>query len=398
LSERFARDEGRVRGWLTWDEAFRDASAPAVRQWALKNRRRVDYFKYLQFVADEQLAAVASEAKALAIGLYLDVAVGVDLNSADVWAAPADYVLEETVGAPPDPLGPDGQNWGLPPPDPAAMLAADGAAFTQLLASNMAHAGALRLDHVMALRRLFCIPRGKVASDGAYVTYPFDELLALATAQSERARCLIVGEDLGTVPEGFRERLEREAIFSYRLLLFERDDDGSFRGPDRYPGLALATPTTHDLPTLTGWFSARDVATRERIGLLAPENAERARLGRRLDALRLIDALSAHGALDPASVPALQACVSHPPSEATAYDPLVRAAYRYLAASPAKLVLVQLDDALGEFEQVNIPGTFVEYPNWRRKNGADLDVIARDARIAALASDVDERVKGEARK
>ena len=393
LTEKFATDEGRIRGWLTWDDAFRDAGAPLVREWAAKNRRRVDYFKYLQFVADEQLAAVADAARAMSIGLYLDVAVGVDINSADVWADPGAYVLDETIGAPPDPLGPYGQNWGLPPLDPATMLRSGGAAFAELLATNMAHAGALRLDHVMALMRLFRIPRGKIAADGAYVAYPFDELLDLAATQSVRSGCLIVGEDLGTVPDGFRDRMEREAILSYRLLLFERDDDGSFRAPWRYPRLSLATGTTHDVPTLAGWFAARDVAARERIGLLSPDEAEHGRSVRRVEASRLIEALAAHGELDAVTFDAMHRTLDARPDGATELEPLVRAAYRYLASSPAKLVLVQLDDAALEFEQVNLPGTFVEYPNWRRKNRVDLDEIASDPRISALASDVDERVR-----
>jgi len=393
LTEKFATDEGRIRGWLTWDETYRDASAPAVATWAAKNRRRVEYFKYLQFVAEEQLADVAAAARAMSIGLYLDVAVGVDINSADVWTDPAAYVLDETIGAPPDPLGPFGQNWGLPPLDPVTMLDGGAAAFAELLEKNMTHAGALRLDHAMALMRLFRIPRGKVAAEGTYVAYPFDDLLGVAATQSVRSHCLIVGEDLGTVPDGFRDRMEREAIFSYRLLLFERDDDGTFRAPGRYPSFSLATGTTHDVPTLPGWFAARDVAVRENIGLVTPEEAEHARGVRRVEASRLIDALATHGELDAATFDAMHRTLDARPDDAAALEPLVGASYRYLASSPAKLVLVQLDDAALEFEQVNLPGTFVEYPNWRRKNGVDIDGIANDPRIAALASDVDERVR-----
>jgi len=402
LTEKFASDGGRVRGWLTWDEAYRDAASEHVREWAAKNRRRVEYFKYLQFLADEQLAAVAEAARPLGIGLYLDVAVGVDINSADVWSDRAAYVLDETVGAPPDPLGPHGQNWGLPPLDPARMLDEGGAAFSELLAANMAHAGALRLDHAMALMRLFRIPRGSIAAEGTYVEYPFEELLRLAVTASVRAGCVIVGEDLGTVPDGFRERMEREAILSYRVLLFERDDDGSFRAPERYPAPALATGTTHDVPTLVGWFAGRDLAARERIGLLAPEEAAFARSVRRVDASRMLDAFAAHGALDHETFAAMHRLLDRAALrqaqgddgvEAAEYEPLVAAAYRYLAASPAKLVLVQLDDAALEFEQVNLPGTFGEYPNWRRKNGLDVGGIASSERIAALASDVDARVK-----
>ena len=393
LTERFASDEGRTRGWLTWDDAFRDPNAPSVRDWAARNRRRVEYFKYLQFVADEQLAAAADAARSMAIGLYLDVAVGVDMNSADVWADPEGYVLDETIGAPPDPLGPAGQNWGLPPPNPEVMLREGGAAFVELLATNMSHAGALRLDHVMALMRLFRIPRGKIAAEGSYVDYPFEELLALASTESVRSACLIVGEDLGTVPDGFRDRMEREAILSYRLLLFERDGDGSFRAPERYPILSLATGSTHDVPTLAGWCAGRDLTLRERIGLLSPEEADHERRVRRVDVSRLLDALRANGDLDHETFEAMHRTLDASPDRAALLAPLVRAAYCYVASSPAKLVLVQLDDAALEFEQVNVPGTFIEYPNWRRKNGVDVACIASDPWIAALASDVDERVR-----
>jgi 4-alpha-glucanotransferase len=196
--------------------------------------------------------------------------------------------------------------------------------------------------------------------------------------------------------------MEREAILSYRVLLFERDDDGSFRAPERYPAPALATGTTHDVPTLVGWFAGRDIAARERIGLLAPEEATFARGVRRVDASRMLDAFAAHGALDRETFAAMHRMLDRRhdaqaqgdnDADAAAYEPLVAAAYRYLAASPAKLVLVQLDDAALEFEQVNLPGTFGEYPNWRRKNGLDVGGIASSERIAALASDVDERVK-----
>jgi 4-alpha-glucanotransferase len=202
--------------------------------------------------------------------------------------------------------------------------------------------------------------------------------------------------------------MEREAILSYRVLLFERDDDGSFRAPERYPAPALATGTTHDVPTLVGWFAGRDIAVRERIGLLTPEEAAFARGVRCVDASRLLDALALHGALDLETVAAMHRVLALRQAQgdgqsddggdagggdADEYGPLVAAAYRYLAASPAKLVLVQLDDAALEFEQVNLPGTFGEYPNWRRKNGLDLSGIASSERIAALASDVDELVK-----
>ncbi len=394
LTERFARDGGRVRGWQTWPEEFRDARAPAVRLWAAKARRRVDYFKYLQWLADEQLAAVAAEARALAVGLYLDVAVGVDVNSADVWSDPSAYVLDATAGAPPDPLGPEGQNWGLPPLAPEAMLRDGGAAFAELLAANMRHAGALRLDHAMALVRLFWIPRGKTPAEGAYVAYPFDRLLAIARAESARARCAIVGEDLGNVPNGFRDRMECERILSYRVLLFERDDDGSFKAPGAYPQLALATATTHDLPTLPGWALGRDIEARRRIGLTSQANACSALATRRVEVSRLLDAFRTHGTLDGEAFERLHRTIDARSDDAGAYATLVRAAYGFLAQTPARVVLLQLDDAALEFDQVNLPGTYNEYPNWRRKNRLGIAEIAHGDLVAALSEDLVTRVKG----
>ncbi len=394
LTERFAADEGRIRGWRTWDEPLHDADSSQVRAWARKSRRRIDYFKYLQWQADEQLAAVAAEARSMTIGLYLDVAVGVDVNSADVWSDRDSYVLDATVGAPPDPLGPYGQNWGLPPLSPEAMLRDGGAVFAELLAANMRHAGALRLDHAMALLRLFWIPLGKTPADGAYVTYPFEELLAIARAQSALGRCTIVGEDLGNVPNGFRERMEFERILSYRLLLFEREGDGAFKPPESYPSLALATGTTHDLPTLPGWVLGRDIATRRRIGFATDEITGEALAARRVDASRLLAALRGHGLLDEAGFERLHRTLDLRSEEPEDYAALVRAAYGYLARTPARIVLVQLDDAVLEIDQVNLPGTFTEYPNWRRKSRLGLAEIARDERIAALADEVGSRVKG----
>ena len=216
----------------------------------------------------------------------------------------------------------------------------------------------------------------------------------VASAESVRARCLIVGEDLGTVPEGFRERMEWQGILSYRVLLFEREDDGSFKAPERYPALAVATATTHDLPPLPGWAVGRDIDSWDRTGLLPPEWSQTARLARRIDVSRLLEALRRSGELDDTAFEAAHRTVDARSQDPASYDELVRAVYRYLAKTPARLVLVALDDALAEFDQVNLPGTFFEYPNWRRKNAFDLERIASDGRIATLAAEVRERVKG----
>lgn len=396
LAERFAREPGGSRHWQQWPPAYRDAGSEEVRTWAARARKRVEYYKYLQWLAEDQLAAVARDASALAIGLYLDVAVGVAADAADVWADPGAYDLASHVGAPPDPLGPAGQDWGLPPPRPKAMLRDGGAGFSAMLAHNMAHAGALRLDHVMALRRLFTIPRGARASEGRYVDYPFEELLAVVSARSRDARCVVVGEDLGTVPEGFRPRLEREGLLSYRLLPFQRDAEGAFLPPDRYPVLALATASTHDLPTLAGWVLGRDVAIRERLGIFSADEAERARVERTRDVTALGDALVRAGVLAGAERDAAFETVAAVERDATAIAPLARATYGYLARSAAKLVVVALDDAVGEVEQINLPGTNAEYANWRRKQRATIDEIFDRPDIVALARDVSVAVRGQA--
>jgi (1->4)-alpha-D-glucan 1-alpha-D-glucosylmutase len=392
LNERYARDGGRTRGWLTWPQSYRDPRGSAVSRFARRERARIDFYKYLQFVAHEQLAAVAADAQSA--GLYLDMAVGVDANSADVWSDREAYLLDRTVGAPPDPLGPLGQNWGLAPFDPVALEAGGGRTFAALLHDATRFAAALRIDHVMSLLRLFQIPLGSDAAHGEYVAYPFELLLGLTAEASNAARCVIVGEDLGTVPDGFRERMESAAILSYRLLLFERDGGGNFHAPPAYPKLALATATTHDLPTLPGWVLGRDLDVRAAFGELDAAALAAARALRRLDATRLLEAVQAAGELSHDEVETLHGRIDAGERDAGAYAPLVAAAYRFLAQSPARIVLVQLDDALGEIDQVNLPGTYGEYPNWRRKARIRLDDIACDESIARLAAGVRARVRG----
>jgi 4-alpha-glucanotransferase len=393
LDEYFS-ERGSARGWLSWPEDYREPGSAAVARFAGAERARIDYFLYVQWLATAQLDAANAEARGLGIGLYFDLAVGVWPGGADVWSDRPAFVFGKSIGAPPDPLGPDGQDWGFPPPDPAALAENGGARYAALLAANMRHAAALRLDHAMALQRLFLIPFGGHARDGTYVDYPFELLLSVLARESERAGCLVVGEDLGTVADGFRERMGRARILSYRLLEFERWDDGSFKPPEDYPQLALATTGTHDLPTLPGWALGRDIALRRDLGLLPPEDAER-ELARRNDELgRLLEALVRHGALSPENAAKIAwAAGEHDPNP-DSYRALVVAAYRYLAGTPAALVIVQLDDVLLEFDQVNVPGTALEYPNWRRRLTVELDAIATNETVVAVAAELRERVAG----
>ncbi|HEY5348945.1 MAG TPA: 4-alpha-glucanotransferase [Candidatus Lustribacter sp.] len=370
---RFAIHEALVarygRESALWPAGLRSGEDEATAAFAREEPRAIEFSMYLQWCATEQLDAVAAAARAHGIALYRDLAVGVESGGAEAWGA-RDYVTTASVGAPPDILNAQGQDWGLPPLSPATLERDAYATFAGLLADNMGDAGALRIDHAMSLMRLFWIPRGGHPAEGAYVSYPFDDLLAIVVRESVRAHCMVVGEDLGTVPAGFRDKMAANNILSYRILLFERDRNGAFLPPDAYPELALATPGTHDLPPLAGWIEGDDIALHERLGLIDPETAQQTRLARESGVAQLRAALCAGGDLrerDPDT------------------ESVVLGAYRYLARSPARIVMLQIEDALGERSPVNIPGTNLEYPNWRRKLRDDLETIETGRRLERFA-------------
>jgi len=233
LQERFHRESPEIWGWPVWPEPYRDPASPAVRRFASAHVDRLDFHAYLQWQFELQLEAVAVQARSrgLGIGLYRDLAVGVDSGGAETWSAQSLYALTARVGAPPDMYNLKGQNWGLPPLDPVALRAAGYGPFIDTLRANMKHAGALRIDHAMALTRLYWIPLDGSPRHGAYVNYPLDDLLSIVALESVRNRCLVVGEDLGTVPAQFSDALRARGVLSYRLLYFETADDGSFRPP-----------------------------------------------------------------------------------------------------------------------------------------------------------------------
>ena len=382
IMEHVRATDADVYGWMQWPSELRDRTSPAVRDFEAAYARRIEYYCMLQWLADRQLASAAQAASGMPIGLYRDLAVGVDLSSADVWNDPHAYVLGLSVGAPPDPLNAAGQNWGLPPLNPRVLAQRGYAQFVALLRANMRHAGALRIDHVMGLRRLFCLPRA--ASGGAYLNYDFDAMLGIVALESQRNRCTIVGEDLGTVPEGFRERTQAARIFSCSVLFFEREEDGRFRSRDRYPGDAVASTGTHDLPTLAGYWTERDVAVRERLRWESGDALERDRAEHAFTRERLLDALVHAGAMDEAQAAAL-APLGAQLSSAQLAELLV-AAYRYLAGARSRLILVQLEDAVGSDEQVNVPGTVDEEPNWRRKIGVPLEDLDTHPIVRAIVA------------
>ncbi|MGH7684643.1 MAG: 4-alpha-glucanotransferase, partial [Vulcanimicrobiaceae bacterium] len=246
MKARKRKDPG-TYGWLQWPDELREPTGQAVDEFARRHAEDVEFYEFLQWLADAQLENAVRLAHPMAIGLYRDLAVGVDANSADVWADRAAYCLNVCVGAPPDPLNPRGQNWALPPLDPQVLRARAYAPYIALLRANMRHAGALRIDHVMGLMRLFCIPMGATAAEGTYINYRFEEMLGILALESHRNRCMIVGEDLGTVPDGFRSRLAAARIFGCRLLYFEREYSGDFRPPEAYDRDVVASTGTNDV-------------------------------------------------------------------------------------------------------------------------------------------------------
>ncbi|MEO6340319.1 MAG: 4-alpha-glucanotransferase, partial [Caulobacteraceae bacterium] len=359
--------------WQTWPSGLNVAAGHAVDAFAVAHPERVRFHQFLQWLCDGQLAQ-AARAGDLALGLYRDLAVGAAPDGAEAWANADMLSWGVSIGAPPDPLGPEGQVWGLPPPDPHRWRAAGYAPFISLLRANMRHAGALRIDHVMGLARLFWVPEGAHGEDGAYVGYPLQDLLGELALESERARCLVIGEDLGTVPYGFHEALERAHVLSYRVLPFERDGT-VYRQPWRYPRQAVACVASHDLPTLAGWWNGADIKERGALGLSTAVETTGALAARETEKAALLEALVEAGVIQSGAV-------------FDGLDPaLVAAITAYVASTPSALALVQIDDLAGEQEAVNLPGTDRERPNWRRKVARLVpELFGQEPAVATLAS------------
>jgi 4-alpha-glucanotransferase len=388
LREFLGKAQTDIRPWRAWPAEFRDPDSPAVMRFAIDNLERIEFFEYLQWQFDRQLETCAATAQSLGmpIGLYSDLAVGVDANGAEAWASQNAIVSGWSVGAPPDPWNMKGQSWGLPPFDPLALRALAYQPLIDTFRANMRHAGALRIDHILGFRRLFWIPAGAPPSEGVYVRNPFDDIVGVLALESHRHQCLIIGEDLGTLPEGLREQLAEAAILSYRLLYFEREIDGTFCQPAAYPRQALVAVGTHDLPTLPAYWKAVDLELKSSVGLYArDQDRQQDEEQRRRDRDLLTEALR---------------WASLPVADGPAVDdaPPVESAYRFLARTPSQLLMIHLEDALGIREQINLPGTVQEHPNWRRRLPLPVAALFDDPRVRRLLRAVDdERPRGRAR-
>lgn len=358
-----AEDSG-IPDWRQWPEAMQSPDSPTVVAYRAANADRIDFHRWLQFVTEQQLAAVAQRARVLGmdIGVYQDLAIGTNPGGSDTWSYPDLFLTGASVGAPPDPYSSTGQNWGLPPMHPRALRSQGYRYWIQLLQRAFEHAGALRLDHVMGLFRMFWIPEGGTGTDGAYVRFDPSDLLGILALESVRHNALVVGEDLGIVPANVPPALEKWGLLSSKVVLWERDQDG-FRAAERYPSLALATANTHDMAPIAGFWVARDIGLRAQVGLLrTPEEVrgEETRRGVDKEALlrRLNLAPPAH--FDAAEFP----------------RKLTAAMHEFLGSTPAALVGESLDDLAGETDPVNVPGVGPDkYPSWRRRSRMTMEEI-----------------------
>jgi 4-alpha-glucanotransferase len=379
-------------GWPNWPEQYREPQSDAVQQFAIAHKAELEFYCYLQFIAQKQLAQVQRIAKdaGMLLGLYRDLAVGVSEASTEIWGNPQLYCREASVGAPPDPLGPAGQNWGLPPMYPYQLYKQAYQPFIDLLRSNMQHAGALRIDHVMALLRLWWVPKAADnASGGAYVYYPIMDLLGILALESQRNQAVIVGEDLGTVPDGIRDLLSTFGVYSYRVFFFETAADGGYISPMHYPQQAMATLTTHDLPTLIGFWHCDDLRLGKELGLYKDDAQLHGLYAQRhANKQRILDSLHGHHML-PSD---FERSVQHLAMNTT----LNYAMQQHLAATSSQLLCLQLEDALEMSQPVNIPGTSTEYPNWRRKLSTPIEQWSENEQIRALFRAISLRRKGKA--
>ncbi|MFY0730682.1 4-alpha-glucanotransferase [Pseudomonas sp. NFX15] len=340
--------------WREWPEPWRDPRSAELAAFAEENAGRIGFFAFCQWLITRCLerAQTAARASGMSIGLIADLAVGADGGGSQAWSRQDELLAALTVGAPPDILNRSGQGWGISAFSPEGLVRNGFRAFIEMLRANFAHSGGLRIDHVMGLQRLWVIPNGSPPADGAYLYYPVDDLLRLLTLESHRHQAIVLGEDLGTVPDGLRDKLIARSMLGMRVLLFEQDNT-LFKPILDWPDNALATTSTHDLPTLIGWWHGRDIDWNARLGLVDASGEIEWRQHREREREGLRRALSQ----DPQNFR----------EESHEADQVLDASVRFLGHTRAPLVLLPLEDALGVEQQANLPGTIDTHPNWSRR-------------------------------
>ncbi|THD71440.1 MAG: 4-alpha-glucanotransferase [Bradyrhizobium sp.] len=361
--------------WWEWPDQWRqpdEARCAELRQGP--DAAEIEFVEFVQWIADRQLQACQNLATSLGmkVGLYLDVAVGVQSDGFDAWNEQTAISRYLGVGAPPDPLNTAGQSWGLAGFNAAGLEMKSFEPYREMLRASMRYAGAIRLDHVLGLKRLYLVPHGFAANNGVYVQMPFEPLLAATAQESVARRCVVIGEDLGTVPEGFREQMADWGIWSYKVMMFERDDSGVFRGIDYYAPNALVTFNTHDLSTYAGWRSFSDLKLKRSLGIDPGESDDA-----RWHALAMLSDALRHHAIDRHDLYAVAS---------------------FLAKTRSRLMAISLEDLLDVIDQPNIPGTVNEHPNWRQRLPIALDKIASSIDVAALKAATVERTRAKTRR
>ena len=392
----FSGPGGAWSPWWRWPEQWGRPDSPAVLEFAVRHADRVRFHLFLQWLAERQLREASEAARDfLPLGLYGDMAVGFDRDGADAWMYRDVAPRGVSVGCPPDLRNPLGQDWGVAPFSPIALRNAAYRPFVDLLRANMRHCGVVRIDHAFQLLRLFWVPLGQGPRGGGYVRYPMEDLLAIIALESHRNRCAVVAEDLGTIPRGFRERIIEWDTLSYRVLHRERNEDRSYRAPSEYPATSTVAVGTHDQATLTGFWLGRDIEQRDRLKLYPSEEAASAAAkARPSDKAHLVEALRGYADLSGESENA----------DGTPSADLIEAVHRFLARTPSRMMIVQPDDLTGEIEQVNMPATVGQHPNWKRTYGVLLedfadhplirrvaDMLRREGRVAGSREDGRDR-------
>lgn len=380
LYEYFRAQDENAYGWKMWPAAYQEPMSDEVKAFQTSHATRINYFAYLQWLAHRQLTTVADTAKAqgMPVGLYLDLAVGCDGSGVDVWCDKDVYVSGAAVGAPPDAMNTLGQDWGLTPINPVALKQQGYLPLVKALRSNMQYAGALRIDHILGLMRQYWVAPGMKADEGVYITFPLEDILRIIALESRRETCVVIGEDLGTVPDGFSDIMAAAGLLSYKVLFFERWDSGFFMRPELYPAQSMVTVSTHDLPTLTGWWTGRDLEWRQKLDLYpSAEMGQQERSARIEDRNLLLAALGDLNVIDKAKAPEQ--------TPAKMNTELLVAVQRYMAQAPSHIQLIPLEDALEIVEQVNIPGTIDQHPNWRQKLPVTVEAFFQQDSVSVIA-------------
>jgi 4-alpha-glucanotransferase len=357
--------------WRTWPPAYRQATTPEVQAFAAEHADEIDFHVFLQWQAARGLAAAQQAARdaGMAIGLISDLAIGAESGGSQAWSQQGEIINGVSIGAPPDLLNTQGQNWGLGAFSPFVMRERGFSGYIAMLRACFAYAGGVRIDHVLGLARLWLVPDGAEASEGAYLRYPLQDLLRLIALESWRSRAIVIGEDLGTVPAGFDMQLAHAGLLGIRVLWFE-NFYGGFKAPWQWSPDAIAVTTTHDLPTVAGWWRGRDIDWQLELGILPEDDGPQQYANRAQQRAELWQALCDAG------------CTGDERAMPGPTQPPLEAVLRFLAQAPAPLMILPLEDALGLVEAPNLPGTTDTHPNWRRRMPADVAHLLDDPACA----------------